>query len=162
MGSLVRECGGSLGRGALRMYAVAAALSIPRPRSGAGCERGARAAVTSPDNWKLSPARERRIDPVPHTTKRAHSQLRRHQPHQTPGERLFQRPAIELVPLGGIQRHHPAGMVNRPGAIPAAGGDGIPKGRCLIGWIVAEGGRTSYDVWLDLHTGEGRLRRQTR
>ena len=22
--------------------------------------------------------------------------------------------------------------------------------------------RTSYDVWLDLHTGEGRLRRQTR
>jgi hypothetical protein len=35
-----------------------------------------------------------------------------------------------------------------------------PKGRCKIGWIVAEGGRTSYDVWLDLHTGEGRLRRQ--
>ena len=35
-----------------------------------------------------------------------------------------------------------------------------PKGRCLIGWIVAEGGRTSYDVWLELHTGEGRLRRQ--
>jgi hypothetical protein len=24
-----------------------------------------------------------------------------------------------------------------------------PKGRCLIGWIIAEGGRTSYDVWLD-------------
>jgi hypothetical protein len=36
-----------------------------------------------------------------------------------------------------------------------------PKGWCLIGWIVAEGGRESYDVWLDLHTGEGRLRRRT-
>jgi hypothetical protein len=35
-----------------------------------------------------------------------------------------------------------------------------PKGRCLIGWIVAEGGRTSYDVWLDRHTGKGRLRRR--
>lgn len=35
-----------------------------------------------------------------------------------------------------------------------------PKGRCKIGWIVAEDGRTSSDVWLDLHTGEGRLLRQ--
>ena len=39
-----------------------------------------------------------------------------------------------------------------------------PKGRCLIGGtrrvISAEDGRTSFDVWLDLHTGEGRLRRQ--
>jgi hypothetical protein len=36
-----------------------------------------------------------------------------------------------------------------------------PKGRCRIGWIIAEGGRTSYDVWLDLHTGEGRLRHRS-
>jgi hypothetical protein len=35
-----------------------------------------------------------------------------------------------------------------------------PKGRCKIGWIVADAGRTAWDVWLDLHTGEGRLRRQ--
>ena len=35
-----------------------------------------------------------------------------------------------------------------------------PKGRCLIGWLIAEGGRTSYDVWLALRTGEGRLRRR--
>lgn len=34
-----------------------------------------------------------------------------------------------------------------------------PKGRCCIGWIVANGGRDSWVVWLDLHTGEGRLRR---
>ena len=34
-----------------------------------------------------------------------------------------------------------------------------PQGRCKIGWIVAEGGRTSWDVWRDVHTGEGRLRR---
>ena len=35
-----------------------------------------------------------------------------------------------------------------------------PKGRCKIGWIVKDGGRTSWDVWLDLHPGEGRLRKQ--
>ena len=35
-----------------------------------------------------------------------------------------------------------------------------PKGRCKIGWIVADAGRKAWDVWLDLHTGEGRLRRQ--
>jgi hypothetical protein len=29
-----------------------------------------------------------------------------------------------------------------------------------VGWIIAEGGRSSFDVWLDLHTGEGRLRRR--
>jgi hypothetical protein len=37
-----------------------------------------------------------------------------------------------------------------------------PKGRCKIGWIVANSGRNSWDVWLDVHTGEGRLRRQRR
>jgi hypothetical protein len=37
-----------------------------------------------------------------------------------------------------------------------------PKGRCCIGWIVSNGGRDSWDVWLDIHTGEGRLRRRTR
>lgn len=40
-----------------------------------------------------------------------------------------------------------------------------PKGRCRIGGtrrvIVANAGRDSWDVWLDVHTGEGRLRRQT-
>ena len=35
-----------------------------------------------------------------------------------------------------------------------------PKGRCKVGWIVANAGRESWDVWLDLHTDEGRLRRQ--
>jgi hypothetical protein len=43
---------------------------------------------------------------------------------------------------------------------------GTPKGRFLIGGtrrvFVADGGRTSWDVWRDLPTGEGRLRRQTR
>ena len=37
-----------------------------------------------------------------------------------------------------------------------------PKGRCLIGWIVSNGGRDSWDVWLDVNTGEGRLRRRQR
>ena len=36
------------------------------------------------------------------------------------------------------------------------------KGRCCIGWIVSNGGRNSWDVWLDVGTGEGRLRRRTR
>ena len=34
-----------------------------------------------------------------------------------------------------------------------------PKDRCLSGWIVSKGDRDSWDVWLDVHTGEGRLRR---
>jgi hypothetical protein len=37
-----------------------------------------------------------------------------------------------------------------------------PKGRSRIGWILANTGRDSWDVWLDGHTGAGRLRRQTR
>jgi hypothetical protein len=32
-----------------------------------------------------------------------------------------------------------------------------PEGRCKMGWIVANAGRDSWDVWLDHHTGEGRL-----
>jgi hypothetical protein len=51
------------------------------------------------------------------------SQLRRHEPHQTPGERLFQRLAIEILFLARVQRHHPARMVDGPGAIAAARGD---------------------------------------
>ena len=38
------------------------------------------------------------------------------------------------------------------------------KGRCTVGGtrrvIVTNGGRDAYDVWLDVNTGEGRLRRQ--
>jgi hypothetical protein len=34
-----------------------------------------------------------------------------------------------------------------------------PKGCCRLGWILANAGRDSWDVWLDVHTGEGRLRR---
>ena len=34
-----------------------------------------------------------------------------------------------------------------------------PKGRCEIGWIVADAGRKAWDVWLDTRTGEGRLRK---
>jgi hypothetical protein len=33
-----------------------------------------------------------------------------------------------------------------------------PKGRCKVGWIVAEAGRKAWYVWLDIHTGEGRLK----
>ena len=36
-----------------------------------------------------------------------------------------------------------------------------PKERCRIGWIIANSGRDRWDVWLDVHTGEGRLRRRT-
>lgn len=35
-----------------------------------------------------------------------------------------------------------------------------PKGRCKAGWIVTNAGRDSWDVWRDVHTGEGRVRRQ--
>ena len=33
-------------------------------------------------------------------------------------------------------------------------------GRCQIGTLAAESGRKSWDVWLDVHTGGGRLRRR--
>jgi hypothetical protein len=35
-----------------------------------------------------------------------------------------------------------------------------PAGWCLIGWVAADSGRKTWDVWLDVHTGEGSLRRQ--
>lgn len=34
-----------------------------------------------------------------------------------------------------------------------------PKGWCLIGWVVRESGRESWDAWYNVVTGEGRLRR---
>jgi len=48
-----------------------------------------------------------------------------------------------------------------PDSVTDARASCTPKGRCKIGWIVARSGRESWDVWLDLHTGEGRLRRRT-
>jgi hypothetical protein len=47
-----------------------------------------------------------------------------------------------------------------PNPLDVARASCTPKGRCRIGWIVANSGRDSWDVWLDLHTGEGRLRRR--
>ena len=35
-----------------------------------------------------------------------------------------------------------------------------PRGRCLIGWIVADAERQEWEVWLDVRTGEGRFRKQ--
>jgi hypothetical protein len=29
----------------------------------------------------------------------------------------------------------------------------IPKGRCNVGWVVTNGGRESWDVWLEVSTG---------
>ena len=28
-----------------------------------------------------------------------------------------------------------------------------PKGRCNVGWVVTNGGRDSWDVWLEVSTG---------
>ena len=28
-----------------------------------------------------------------------------------------------------------------------------PKGRCKVGWVVSQGGRESFDVWLEVSTG---------
>ena len=55
--------------------------------------------------------------------KRPDADLRRHQPDQTPGEGFLERPAVEVLLFRGIERHHPAGMVDVPPAIAAAGGD---------------------------------------
>jgi hypothetical protein len=35
-----------------------------------------------------------------------------------------------------------------------------PKGWCLIGWVVRDSGRESWDAWYNVNTIEGRLRRQ--
>jgi len=35
-----------------------------------------------------------------------------------------------------------------------------PKGRCCVGWIVSQGGRESWDVWLEVSTGLVKLIRQ--
>ena len=47
-----------------------------------------------------------------------------------------------------------------PDPVPAARKSCTPKGRCCIGWIIANSGRDAWDIWLDVHTGEGRLRRR--
>ena len=36
-----------------------------------------------------------------------------------------------------------------------------PKGRCKVGWIVARGGRESFDVWLEVATGLVKIVPQT-
>ena len=46
-----------------------------------------------------------------------------------------------------------------PNPVQSALATCTPKGRCKIGWIVANAGRDTWHVWLDLHTGEGRVRR---
>jgi len=35
-----------------------------------------------------------------------------------------------------------------------------PKGRSRLGWMLADSERKAWNVWLDVHTGEGRLRRR--
>jgi hypothetical protein len=36
----------------------------------------------------------------------------------------------------------------------------MPDGRQHIGWIVADSGRRSWDAWIHVETGEGRLRKR--
>jgi hypothetical protein len=33
-----------------------------------------------------------------------------------------------------------------------------PQGRCTIGWLSRDNGRQAWEAWLDVRTGEGRLR----
>jgi hypothetical protein len=35
-----------------------------------------------------------------------------------------------------------------------------PKGHCKVGWIVSQGGRERWDVWLEMSTGLVKLIRQ--
>jgi hypothetical protein len=46
-----------------------------------------------------------------------------------------------------------------PDPLDAARATCTPKGRCKMDQIVAESGREAWDVWLDVTTGEGRLKR---
>ena len=47
-----------------------------------------------------------------------------------------------------------------PDDIQGAESTRTPKGRCKVGWIVADAARKAWDVWLDVHTGGGRLQRR--
>ena len=40
-----------------------------------------------------------------------------------------------------------------PDPVYAARESCTPKGRCKIGWVVGQGGRESYDVWVEVATG---------
>ncbi len=59
--------------------------------------------------------------------KRPHAELRRHQPHQTPGQRLCERATVKGLFLWRKQQHHPRRVVDGPIAAAAAGGDGSPE-----------------------------------
>jgi hypothetical protein len=61
--------------------------------------------------------------PTNSDAKRLDADLRCHQPDQTPGQPFIERPAVELLPFRGIERHDLTRLVDRPPAIPAAGGD---------------------------------------
>ena len=47
-----------------------------------------------------------------------------------------------------------------PDPVYAARESCTAKGRCKVGWIVSQGGRESYDVWLEVSTGLVKLIRQ--
>ena len=47
-----------------------------------------------------------------------------------------------------------------PDPLHAARQTCTPKGRCKVGWIVSQGGRDSFDVWLEVSTGLVKLIRQ--
>ena len=68
-------------------------------------------------------------------TERPDADLRRHEPHQTPGEGFLQRLAVEVVLFLGVQRDDPACVVDGAGAVAAARGNrsaqGIPQGAAL-------------------------------
>jgi hypothetical protein len=57
----------------------------------------------------------------------ANAQLRRHEPHQAPGERFFQRLAVKVQLLQGMERDHPASVIDIPGAIPLPRSNGFAQ-----------------------------------
>ena len=82
--------------------------------------------------------------------KRPDPRLRRHEPDQAPSQRLFQRPAGELLLLRRMERHDPARVVDIPGARAAAGGDGrsqrILQGAAFEGGINARLGDGASEI----------------
>lgn len=47
-----------------------------------------------------------------------------------------------------------------PYGVTSARESQTPAGWCLIGWVAAASGRQTWDAWLNVETGEGRLRKQ--
>ncbi len=81
------------------------------------------------------------------TTQPAWSTVHEHQPRRSATAKEMAR-AEKVACRPGDDRCY-----RFPDRLVDAAASCTPKGRCRVGWIVANSGRDSWDVWLDVYTG---------